>query len=273
MVRVSDKNNPFQQRIEHADSKEPATMQDNVVSNSGSNRKIKYQQVKNILIQRIMSGEYPTGTYLPSESQLVKEFSVSRVTIRLALEEMQKMDLLNSRQGKGHMVKSMMARQDLGRLQGFGEIMAPLGVETRSKILSVEQIIAPPNVAEGLGLKPKSEVIKTIRLRIAANINMSMDVSYFPLDIGQHLIGLDLENNDVFHLLETELGIEISYADIIMDLVNPSEFVSEHLATPMDDHVLRIERITYDLRFRPIDFEYIYGQPETQQFKVRLPRW
>lgn len=234
---------------------------------------IKYLKIKDIIIGRIIAGIYPAGSYLPSESLLVKEFDVSRVTIRQALNILQKMDMVASRQGKGHYVRNIQARQDLSRLQGFGEIMAPLGVVAHSKLLKVEQIKAPNKVAEVLKLERSDQVIKTIRLRMAADIVMSIDESYFPLEIGEPLINLDLENNDVFHLIETNLDIEINYADILMDMIIPSDFIRHHLGTSEQDHVLRIERITYDQNFRPIDFEYIYGQPETHQFKLRVPRW
>lgn len=244
-----------------------------IPADENSKRTIKYLKIKDILIERIIDGIYPAGSYLPSESLLVKEFNVSRVTIRQALTILQKMDMVASRQGKGHFVRNIQARQDLGRLQGFGEIMAPLGVVAHSKILKIEQINAPQKVMELLNLCRNDQVIKTLRLRMAADIIMSVDESYFPLEIGEQLINLDLENNDVFHLIENNLGLEILYADILMDMVIPSDFIKHHLGTSEQDHVLRIERITYDQNSRPIDFEYIYGQPETHQFKLRVPRW
>jgi DNA-binding GntR family transcriptional regulator len=39
------------------------------------------------------------------------------------------------------------------------------------------------------------------------------------------------------------------------------------------DPLLRIRRLTYDGRKRPIDFEYLLGRPDAFQFGVRVPRW
>ena len=43
-----------------------------------------YLQIKNILIQRIQSGEWKPNTLIPTEKELMKEFNVSRTTIRQA---------------------------------------------------------------------------------------------------------------------------------------------------------------------------------------------
>ncbi len=255
------------------DSPDDLMQSNNLSSNAVGNRKYKYHKIKTILIQRIISGEYPMGSCLPSESQLVKEFGVSRVTIRQSLDLLQSMDILCSYQGKGHFVKNILAKQDLARLQGFGEIMAPLGVSAYSKLLKIERVVAPTGIADKLQIKPNTQAIQIIRLRCAVGKVMSIDISFFPIDIGEPLIKMDLEKQDIFHLIETKLGIEITYADIIMDLINPTDYVARHLGAAKDSHIMRIERLTHDIKSRPIDFEYIYCQPDTHQFKLRVSRW
>lgn len=233
----------------------------------------KYKEVRAALMRGIVSGQHPPGSFLPSESELVRRFGVSRVTIRQALDLLRDADLVESYQGKGYCVREIKAIQDLGRLQGFGEIMAPMGVEARSEVLNAQKVPVPSEVAAALQLERGSEVIKLERLRIAADVTMSMDVSYFPLDIGEALLRLDLAHVDVFTLIEKSLGIEIGFADIVMDIVPAGKSVQKHLNTASEERLIRIERLTYDTKSRPIDFEYLYGRPETHQFKLRAARW
>jgi GntR family transcriptional regulator len=240
---------------------------------SGETRTPKYKMVRNELMRDILSGAYPPGSYLPSENKLVEKYRVSRVTVRLALDLLRDADLVDGHQGKGHMVRNLKAVQDLGRLQGFGEIMAPLGVTTHSKVLSAGEVEAPPEVAQALQLERGAPVIRIERLRIAANVTMSMDVSFFPLDIGAPLLKLDLAHVDIFKLIETSLGIEIGFADIVMEVVVPHERVCRHLSLGPDEQFIRIERLSHDMQCRPIDFEYLFGRPESHQFRLRVPRW
>jgi GntR family transcriptional regulator len=233
----------------------------------------KYKALRDELMRDILSGAYPPGSYLPSENKLVEKYGVSRVTVRLALDLLRDAELVDGHRGKGHLVRNLKAIQDLGRLQGFGEIMAPLGVGTRSQVLSAGEVEAPSEVAQALRLERGARVVRIERLRIAANVTMSMDVSFFPLEIGAQLLKLDLANVDIFKLIETSLGIEISFADIVMDVVAPHKQMRGHLALGPDERLIRIERLSHDMNCRPIDFEYLYARPESHRFKLRVPRW
>ena len=50
----------------------------------------KYGQVMDDIRKKIISGEYPLNSKLPSEVRLQNEYHVSRVTVRLAVDELVK---------------------------------------------------------------------------------------------------------------------------------------------------------------------------------------
>src|SRR3546814_11374588 len=60
-----------------------------------------YQQVKDLLIGRLIGGHWKPGDLLPSEMQLAEELGVSQGTVRTALDEMTAVNLLVRRQGRG----------------------------------------------------------------------------------------------------------------------------------------------------------------------------
>jgi len=60
-----------------------------------------YKLVVRALRAEILTGIYPIGTAIPSESQLVSRFGVSRHTIREALRHLRELGLVESRQGFG----------------------------------------------------------------------------------------------------------------------------------------------------------------------------
>ncbi len=234
----------------------------------------KYERVKDALLRGIHDGTYPPGTCLPSENELMRRFEVSRITVRQALERLHAAELIESHRGKGHIVQPLRAVQDLGRLQGFGEIMAPVGVAARSEVLGVARVPALGEVASKLQLGEGEEVVRIERLRIAAYATVSYDISYFPLDVGERLVEHDLAGVDIFSLLEDELGIELAFADITMEMTRPDPGVAKHLSLPDGAPAIRIERLSYSASdWRPIDFEYLYGAPQYHQFKLRVPRW
>src|SRR6201996_5902942 len=61
----------------------------------------KYRLIFEGLKESILSGEYAQGTRLPSETELVRRFGVSRMTIVKAVKELQLLGLVVRRVGSG----------------------------------------------------------------------------------------------------------------------------------------------------------------------------
>jgi GntR family transcriptional regulator len=243
-----------------------------MVASLGRPEAPKYIRVRDWLMEHILSAGFTRGEKLPSESELVERFDVSRVTVRQALEALRAEGFIESRHGKGWFLRRICAVQNLGRLQGFGEMLAPMGVKVRSKVLEIKECPIPDAVAKAFGLPQHSDVIQIARLRIAGGRVMSYDLSYFPIDIGRRLREQDLSRQDIFVLLERALGMPLGFADVTIEIApadaEPAEQLGVKLATP----IFKMTRLTHDLRGFPIDFEYVYGLPESHLFKVRVPR-
>lgn len=107
----------------------------------------KYRIIAESLKQAILSNEYPEGSRLPSENELVRRFGVSRMTIGRALTELQQINLIGRRAGSGTYVKRRMPTSsgifgllipELGRTEIFEPIcqgMASLPQTSRHSLL------------------------------------------------------------------------------------------------------------------------------------------
>jgi DNA-binding LacI/PurR family transcriptional regulator/DNA-binding transcriptional regulator YhcF (GntR family) len=69
------------------------------------NNQPKYLQVKNKIITQIASGIYPDGTLLSAEKELMEQFKVSRNTIRAALKELGKEQIILKQQGRPSIIQ------------------------------------------------------------------------------------------------------------------------------------------------------------------------
>ena len=65
----------------------------------------KYEMLSVELKEGIRSGKYPEGKSLPTEEELSSSYSMSRQTIRKALQILVNEDLIVKRQGSGSVVK------------------------------------------------------------------------------------------------------------------------------------------------------------------------
>jgi GntR family transcriptional regulator len=232
----------------------------------------KYIRIRDWVMERILSFDLKRGDKLPSENDLVRQFAASRVTVRQALEALRTEGILESRHGKGWFVRHVRAVQNLGRLQGFGEMLAPIGVRVRSSVLEFGECAAPEAVAKAFALPHGASVVRIARLRIAGARIMSYDLSYFPAHIGRQLLQEDLVQQDIFVLLERALGVALGFADVTIEVAPAEDDPANRLNVPPGTPIFKLTRLTHDGRGFPIDFEYVYGLPEAHQFTVRVPR-
>src|SRR5690349_19645318 len=112
-----------------------------------------YDQLKEILRQEIAKGAYRPEEQLPSETQLVQRYNISRTTVRQALNDLVNEGILYRRQGKGTFVAPPKIEQELVRLTDFVEDMAQAGLNPSSKVISLTEEAASPEVAATLGLE------------------------------------------------------------------------------------------------------------------------
>ena len=70
----------------------------------------KYAQIAETLRQRIARGMWPHGSRLPGNETLAAEFSVSRVTIRQAVELLTREGILEAQQGRGTFITGGVAQ-------------------------------------------------------------------------------------------------------------------------------------------------------------------
>ena len=232
----------------------------------------KYIRIRDWLLDRILASNLARGGRLPSEHDLIRQFEVSRVTVRQALEALRSDGIIESQHGKGWFLRRVCAVQNLGRLLGFGEMLAPMGVRARSEVLDLRECPAPAEIASAFGVPPDTVMTRIARLRIASSRVMSYDVSYFPLDVGRRLMQQDLAGQDIFVLMERALKIPLGFADVTIEMAPAEADVAERLHVAPETPIFKMTRLTHDSRGFPVDFEYVYGLPDSHVFKVRVPR-
>ena len=230
-----------------------------------------YSQIREVIQRRILDGTYAPLSQMPSESQMMDTFSVSRTTIRQTLGDLQKEGLIFKVAGKGSFVSKPKAFQTLSRLQGFGEAMIPSGYETFSQVLSAREKPADEIVARRLKIKTGDTVFEIQRLRYLNREPISVDVSYFRHELGRRLAQEDLATRDIFVILENDYALHLTHADVQIDAISADEMLSRHLRLPEASPLLRIERLTH-ADDEPIDFEFLYYRGDAFQYRLRIDR-
>jgi GntR family transcriptional regulator len=231
-----------------------------------------YTRIKEDLRGRILDGIYQPHERVPSEAELMQQYRVSRITVRQALSDLEKENLIFKVPGKGSFVSKPKPFQPLGRLQGFGEAMASLGHQTHNRLLDVQTVSADSELAARLGLANGSALTRIERVRYLNRAPVSLDITWLPQHVGARLAREDLVSRDIFSLLENDLGLALGYADLTIDAVLADPAIASALGIAAGEPVLRIERLTHERDGKPLDFEYLYCRPDNFQYRLRVAR-
>lgn len=230
-----------------------------------------HSQVRERLRERIVDGTYEPEAKLPAESRIGAIFSVSRITVRQALSDLEKEGLIVKVPGKGTFVAAPRPSQDLARLEGFGEAMSRRGHQVVNRVTGHATLPATEQVAQRLRMKAGQDVSEIRRVRHVDDAPVSYEVTYLPPHIGERLRGENLAERDIFLILEADYGLPLSHADIQIGAVSADAELAAALSVPPGTALLRIERLTWADGV-PVDFEYLYVRGDAFQYTLRLPR-
>src|SRR3954469_9258920 len=116
-----------------------------------------YEQIKILLTQSLVSGEWKPGEAIPSEIELASRFRVSQGTVRKAIDELAGENIVVRRQGKGTYVAS---HAEPSYQYRFLRVMPDGGekVHPRNQFFGLERGRVIPDAAHALGLEASTQV-------------------------------------------------------------------------------------------------------------------
>jgi DNA-binding GntR family transcriptional regulator len=120
----------------------------------------KYAQIVQALRRRIANGTYPPGSALPSESQLIKEFGVSRPTVVRALQAMQLRGEIEREHGRGSFVKAAPPLPAGEQSRPARTVLDQAEAESSVTVVEVGPAAAPGHVARLLGVVDGASVLR-----------------------------------------------------------------------------------------------------------------
>lgn len=153
-----------------------------------------YRKIADELRALILSGKLRAGEKLKSENELKDQYVTTRVTVRKALALLKADGLLISEQGRGVFVRprpnvqmlttgaNFRQRRDTG-VSNFNAEAAAQGLRPEQRILSVETIPAPADVASRLEVAEGTDVIVRRRAFFVNDEPMQLVDGYYPASL------------------------------------------------------------------------------------------
>jgi GntR family transcriptional regulator len=135
-----------------------------------------YLQLQRSLREAIQHKVLTPDDALPAEREMAEDFSVSRITVRKALEGLVSEGLLTRRQGAGTFVAARVEK-NFSKLTCFTEDMVSRGRAPHSEWISRTEGAVTPEESLTLGLSPSTPVYRFHRIRYADGAPMAVEYS------------------------------------------------------------------------------------------------
>lgn len=150
-----------------------------------------YAGVKQSILGKIQSGVWPPRHRIPSESELVEQHGVSRMTVNRALRELSIEGVLVRMQGLGSFVAEGKQPSSVFEVRSIAEEIIARGNAYSARIVLLDRLRASPEIAEELGLAIEDEVFHSIVVHRENEVAIQLEVRYVNPKIAPRYIDQD----------------------------------------------------------------------------------
>lgn len=204
-----------------------------------------YLQLMESIISEIETDNYKENEKLPSERELCTLYDVSRITVRQALQELEREGYIYKLHGKGTFVAPGSYNQNLIKLYSFTEEMKSLGKRPSTKVLSFQKMKADERLVRKMSLATQEEVYQIVRLRLADEEPLMYETSYLPAAVFPDLDGEEFNRRPMYDIFSNvyQVTVEKAVERFSATAVRPEE--AEHLEVHANQPAMLIKRFAY----------------------------
>lgn len=226
---------------------------------------IKYINIYNEISTKIGSGELIPKSKLPSESDLMQQYDVSRDTIRKALDLLAKNGYIQKIKGKGSIVLDINKFDfPVSGLISFKELAQKMGNKPETILISLKLIKPDEMLAKQLHVSKNDDVWKVIRVRKIEDEKIILDKDFINKKIVPKLTE-EVCKDSIYEYIENDLGLEISFAKKEITVEKASEEDKRHL--DLDDCNMVVVVKNYVYLSDATLFQYTESRHRTDKFR------
>ena len=203
----------------------------------------RYAQVKEHVTRRIQSGEWPPGHRVPSESELVEQLSVSRMTVNRALRELVAQGRIVRTPGVGSYVAQDKAQSTLLQIGILSAEIHQRGNASRCEMLAIERVLAPTGVGCLLELPPGEPIFHTLCLHFENDTPVQLEDRHVNSRVVPKFLEQDFSRVPPGEYLSR--NVPFDQIEHVVDAAMPTAELAHSLAMPLTEPCLLLTRRTW----------------------------
>lgn len=228
--------------------------------------KPKYLKIAEAIREKIREDVYPVNGLLPDGSTLAKEYEVSLMTLKQALDVLVAEGYILRRRGAGTLVRDWKATQrpHLYSLKGTSHDF-PKGLA--SKVLTFDVTRPSEEMAEKLSLSTDDFVYEIVRLRVLEGRPIIMEYTYMPVDVIPGLKREHLENS-IYNYISNGLGRKVYSAFVKVSGVRPNDLEKQEMQLSETDFLMEVSQVSSLDDCRVFEYSISHHLPDVFDFET-----
>ncbi len=211
-----------------------------------------------------------SGESIPPEPELVEHFSVSRITVRKAIDELVMEGRLQRQQGRGTFVTRPKLTHELNTLTSWTESVSALGYRAATTQISLTESEPPRKVVQLLGLPPGEAAVRLYRIRSAEGEPLCIMVNYLNSRFVPGLARQGLIGESLYATIERRYRLTLERAEDTVEARECTEEEANVLGLTAGTPVIQVTRVTYLSDDVPLEVVFATSRADRYQYRVSL---
>lgn len=232
-----------------------------------------YYQLEVLFREAIRSEQWPLGGQIPTEAELGRQYGVSRVTVRQAINNLVGEGLLKRRQGVGTFVAAELPSSlQTAVLAGDLLDLRAIAKKTEARLVARNFIVPNAHVMRLLQAPAGARCLQVERVRTLHGEPISFVTNVIPEPLASRLPETGFEHGSTMDLLEQFGRVSVAAADQVISatVANPRD--AQLLGMRVGEPLLCVERVMLTEDMTPLAFVRSLYRVDRFQFSARLTR-
>ena len=231
-----------------------------------------YHQLYSLIKTNILNGTLHFSEKLPSEDEVAREFDVSRITVKRAMNELANDGLVDRARGKGtHVIYKYTPTPVQAPLVGVLEEIDSIARESVATVFECSMLKPPQAIRTEFGISVSDTLFHLIRTRE----RVGSVFGYFESWTAGVIVP---QNTDIFvresrHKYFRECGVEFTHTKQTLSAVAADENMADKLAIEVGSPLLHLTRCSYkreNTKEVLVDHLQAFYNPKLFQYQMEL---
>lgn len=228
-----------------------------------------YRQLKEHLRARIAGGEWAFDRPIPSERELMRLTSLSRMTVRQAVAELTHEGMLRRDHGRGTFVVSPRVHQEVRGVYSFTDRVQAQGRTPTTRMLTREIVPATDEQAALLVIEPGEPLIRLLRLRLVDDEPVIVDLVHIPHRLCPGLLEADLSGS-LYRVLIERFDLPPLRATDTIEAVGAAGELAAALDVAEGAPLILMRRLAVTRDDVPLELTEEYARPDRCRYRMSL---